>query len=144
MKFNARNMDGWTFIETIIVIAIIMILTSTVGFMSFKYVDKAKTATARTQIETLSLSLHSYFFDNGNFPSEEQNLDALWEQPTGFPAAPNWDGPYIEKKVKLDPWGNPYTYQNPGPNGLPFGIISYGADGSPGGENNNKDIFSWE
>ena len=33
---------GWTFIETIIVIAIIMILTSSVGFMAFRYLDKAK------------------------------------------------------------------------------------------------------
>ena len=139
-----RNEDGWTFIETIIVIAIIMILTSTVGFMAFKYVDKAKTATARSQIETLSLALNSYFFDTKAFPSSQQGIASLWKKPDGTPFAEGWDGPYIEKEIKSDPWGNEYVYTVPGPHGLPFGISSYGADGTEGGEGNNADINSWE
>ncbi len=141
---HRRNQDGWTFIETIIVIAIIMILTSTVGFMAFRYIDKAKTATARTQIETLALSLNAYYFDTKNFPSESQGLDALWKKPGGTPSADGWDGPYLEKEIHDDPWGNEYLYTVPGPNGLPFGISSLGADGVQGGEGSNADINSWE
>ncbi|MBN2510579.1 MAG: type II secretion system major pseudopilin GspG [Spirochaetales bacterium] len=143
-RTTGNSEDGWTFIETIIVIAIIMILTSSVGFMAFKYVDKAKTAAARSQIETLSLALNSYFFDVKNFPSAQQGIGALWTRPDGTPQADGWDGPYIEKEIKTDPWGNEYRYEVPGPNGLPFGISSFGADGMEGGEGNNADINSWQ
>jgi general secretion pathway protein G len=43
----------------------------------------------------------------------------------------------------MDPWGRPYLYTSPGEHG-PYDLVSYGADGSPGGDNNDKDIVSWE
>ncbi len=136
--------EGWTFVETLIVIAIVLILTSSVGFMAFKYIDKAKVVTARTQIENLSLALNSYFFDNKQFPSQDQGLDALWKKTNISPVPEDWNGPYLEKEVPADPWGNEFEYTVPGPNGLPFGIRSFGADGLEGGEDLNKDITSWD
>jgi type II secretory pathway pseudopilin PulG len=47
---------------------------------------------------------------------------------------------YMEAEKLKDPWGNPYHYLTPGPNGLPFEITSYGADNQPGGEGENADI----
>ena len=135
---------GWTFVETLIVIAIVLILTSTVGFMAFRYIDQAKEVTAKTQIESFSLALNSYFFDNKQFPTEGQGLAALWTKSSMSPVPEDWNGPYLEKDVPLDPWENPFEYTVPGPNGLPFGIRSFGADGLEGGEGKNKDISSWE
>ncbi len=136
--------EGWTFVETLIVIAIVLILTSSVGFMAFKYIDKAKVVTSRTQIENLSLALNSYFFDNRQFPTQDQGLEALWKKTNISPVPEDWNGPYLEKEVPDDPWGNKFEYTVPGPNGLPFGIRSFGADGLEGGENLEKDITSWD
>lgn len=135
---------GWTFVETLIVIGIVLILTSTVGFLGFRYFDKAKAATAKNQIETFSLALNSYFFDCSSFPTEEQGLEALWQKPILEPIPKNWDGPYVTKKIPEDPWGNEYLYTVPGPGGLPFGLRSLGSDGLEGGEGMAKDITSWE
>ncbi len=134
---------GWTFVETIIVIAIVLILTSSVGFVAFRYVDRARVVAARSQIENYSMALHSYYLDTRTYPTEEQGLSALWEAPILDPVPPNWSGPYIERNVVSDPWERSYDYQRPGPNGLPFGIQSLGADGMPGGIGSDADIASW-
>ncbi len=144
IKALMKNEDGWTFVETLIVISIVLILTSTVGFMAFKYVGKAKIVAARTQIENLSMALDTYFMDNMRYPLEEQGLASLWEKPILEPVPKDWDGPYLKKNLAKDPWDNDYEYAVPGPNGLPYGISSLGADRNPGGEGDDRDITSWE
>lgn len=140
----ARADDGWTFIETLIVIGIIFILSSSVGFMAVRYLDKAKNVSARSQIETYSLALDSYFLDCGAYPTADQGLESLWQKPTAQPEPEHWDGPYVNKPIAKDPWGKPYQYTIPGPDGLPFGIRSLGGDGTEGGEGVNADVASWE
>jgi len=140
---------GWTFIETLIVIAIILILSTSVGFMAFRYIDRAKEVSARSQIETYALALDSYYMDMGSYPTADQGLSVLWQKPSdssaeGVPAGMGWRGPYINKPVGPDPWGRPYEYSCPGVSGLPYGIRSLGADGREGGEGANADISSWE
>ncbi len=135
--------SGWTFIETLIVISIVLILTSTVGFMGFKYVGKAKIVAVRTQIGNFSLALETYFMDNMCYPIQEQGLDALWEKPILRPVPLYWDGPYLKRNITKDSWGNDYEYTVPGGYGLPYGIRSMGADGEPGGEGIDRDITSW-
>ncbi len=135
-----RDDRGWTFVETLIVIGIILILTSTVGFMAFRYIDKARVVAARNQIDEISMALHSYYMDCRHYPTEQQGLDALWEKPALEPVSPDWSGPYLTRKIQSDPWGRPYRYSVPGPNGLPFGVLSYGASGVEGDAGN---ISSW-
>jgi general secretion pathway protein G len=139
LSFN----EGWTFMETLIVIAIVLILTSIVGFTGIQYLDRARTATTRSQIDAFSLALQSYYIDCGHYPTEEQGLQALWQKPVIEPVSPNWSGPYINRRTPNDSWGNPYEYRVPGPDGLPFGIRSFGADGREGGEGKDADITSW-
>ncbi len=141
---NTEDQSGWTFIETLIVISIIMILTGTVGFTALGYVDKAKAVSARTQIANLSIALDTYFMDTMQYPSEEQGIEALWVKPVMEPVPEKWEGPYLQKQVLKDPWNNDYEYTVPGPNGLPYGIRSLGKDGLPGGEAAASDISSWE
>jgi general secretion pathway protein G len=135
---------GWTFIETLIVIGIILILTASVGIMAVRYLDKARAVAARSQIETYALALDAYYLDCGKYPTSEQGLSALWTKPSSEPPPANWGGPYVNKPINTDPWGNAYEYTVPGPNGLPFGIRSFGGDGTQGGEGNNGDVASWE
>ena len=135
---------GFTFIETIVTISIILILSAAVGFSAMRYVERSRIATTRNQIEAFRLALHSYYIDCGTYPTESQGLRALWERPIFSPIPAGWDGPYINRRVPLDPWGNEYIYKSPGENNLPFTIISLGADGRQGGEGNNADINSWD
>ena len=135
---------GFTFIETIVTISIIMILSAAVGFSAIKYIDRARIAACRNQIETFRLALQSYLLDCGQFPTEAQGLQALWEKPTLSPIPPRWEGPYIDRQIPKDPWGSNYIYKNPGEKNLPFTIISYGADGKMGGEGLNAEIRSWD
>jgi general secretion pathway protein G len=135
--------EGWTFMETLIAIAIVLILSSSVGYIAVQYLDKARIATARSQIETFSVALESYYIDCGRYPSSEQGLSALWQKPSVEPVSQNWSGPYLYKDIPKDPWGNGYEYSVPGQNGLPYGIRSFGADGREGGSGNDADINSW-
>lgn len=141
-SFEENQSAGWTFMETLIVIGIVLVLTSMVGVMAFKFIDQAKQASARSQIEVYGLALNAYYMDCKSFPAETEGLEALWKKPASAPSG--WNGPYINKAIGSDPWGNPYEYKVPGPNGLPFRLASLGADGKEGGEGADKDLSSDE
>lgn len=131
--------DGWTFIETLIVMCIVMILSATVGVSSIRQIDKARVVSAKTMVSALSGAMDSMYFDLGYYPDSTDGLNLLWINVIG---ADNWNGPYITKPVPKDPWGNDYILKVPGTNGLPFEIISYGKDGKEGGDGLEKDISS--
>jgi general secretion pathway protein G len=107
--------------------------------------DEAKQVKARVQIESLETAIKLYKLDNGIYPATEQGLQALVEQPQTGTLPKKWrKGGYLEKgRVPKDPWGNEFVYLSPGASG-DYDIISYGADGVPGGEDFDKDINSWE
>jgi general secretion pathway protein G len=134
---------GWTFVETRIVIAIALMRTTMVGLTAFKQVGRARRVKAQTEIENASLALTTYYLDCGIYPSEEQGLKALSEEPSSSPQPEGWSGPYLSRLITTDPWGREYIYSVPGQGGHPFGIISYGADGMEGGEDEEQDIKSW-
>jgi general secretion pathway protein G len=136
---------GFTLIEILVVIAVIAMLAALVAPNVFQHVGTAKDATARSQIELLGAALDAYRLDNGRYPSTDQGLQALAEQPTIQPLPSNWRGPYLRKAVPLDPWGFPYIYLCPGEaNPRGYDLISLGADGEPGGVEEDADIVSWE
>ena len=139
-----RAESGFTLIEIMVASMVLLILISVAGFVVTRNVGKAKTVSTKNQIQIFSMALNSYFLDCGIYPTTEQGLKALWEKPVLEPVPEAWDGPYLDKVVPKDPWGNDYEYSSPGPHGLPFGIRSFGADGMEGGEIQNKDITSWE
>src|SRR5574344_3045012 len=131
-------LDGWTFVETMVVMAIVLVLTASVGFSSIKQLDKAKVVTAKTQIELFSVALETFYMDTGEYPSEDEGLSVLWE--CSFSSYENWNGPYISKPLPKDPWGNDYVYTVPGENGLAWKIMSLGKDGKEGGAGYDSDI----
>jgi len=141
---HERTDDGFTFLETLIVLAITVILSAGIGVSALQQIERAKRAAARSQIETLRICLQSYYLDCNDYPGDDQGLDALFEKPVLFPVPANWAGPYNERKIPADPWGHPYVYRKPGANNLPYSISSYGADGKEGGNENDKDVNSWE
>lgn len=132
---------GFTLIELLVVLAIIGLLAGLVGPQVMKHLGESKTKTARLQVEELASSLDMYKLDVGRYPTTEEGLNALIEQPS---SARVWNGPYLrKKKVPLDPWNNPFHYAAPGQHGK-FDIWSLGQDNADGGEGEDADILSWE
>ena len=134
------NDEGWTFMETLVVIAIVLILSSSVGYVAVRNVPRSRVAAATSQIDSFMAALESYYIDCGSYPTEDQGLPALWTRPEN--GSVSWSGPYLLKKIPLDPWGNSYVYRVPGKNNFPYEILSYGEDGKEGGEGYSKDITS--
>ncbi|GAB4164507.1 MAG: GspG family T2SS major pseudopilin variant XcpT [Planctomycetota bacterium] len=125
---------GFSLIELMVVVTIIAILAVVVVSQFGGYSDKAKVATAKGQISQYASSLEMYKLDTGRYPSSSEGLKVLEEKPSGVE---RWRGPYAE--VLDDPWGNPYEYTYD-PSTKRFDIISYGADGAPGGTDFDADI----
>ena len=136
---------GFTLIEIMVVIVILGILATLIIPRFMGREEEARRTVARVQIESMETALKLYKLDNGVYPSTEQGLQALVEPPTIGQIPRKWrEGGYLEKgRVPKDPWDNDYIYLSPGVHG-DFDLISYGADGEPGGEGNNKDIDNWE
>ncbi len=137
--------SGFTLIEIMVVIIILGILATLIAPRLMDRPEEAKQIKARIQIESLETALKLYKLDNGDYPDTEQGLQALVEKPETGQTSGKWrKGGYLEKgKVPLDPWRNEFVYLSPGMHG-DFDIISYAADGVPGGEDKNRDINSWE
>jgi len=131
---------GFTLIELLVVLMILGLLASLVGPRVLKQLAGAKSDTAQLQIAELGSSLDLYHLEVGNYPTTEEGLVALVEEPSG---ASNWNGPYIKKNtVPEDPWGKSYRYQYPGERGA-YDLYSLGRDNSDGGEGEDMDIVSW-
>jgi len=136
---------GFTLIEILVVIVVIAVLAGLVAPNVFKHVGEAKSVSARSQIEMLGAALDAYRLDNGRYPTTAQSLAALWAAPAQDPRPLSWRGPYLRKEVPLDPWGRPYVYKCPGEqNPAGYDLVSYGADGQPGGEAEAADVVSWK
>jgi general secretion pathway protein G len=131
---------GFTLTELLIVLVIVGLLAALVAPVLYQRINPAKESVARAQMESFMTALDSYFLDTGKFPSNQQGLAVLRTKPDG---ESRWKGPYLKKELPDDPWGTPFVYRSPGRNGG-YEIISYGADGKEGGENDNSDINSWE
>ena len=132
--------NGFTLIELLVVLVILGLLAGLVGPQVLRYLGGAKSDTARLQIEELGAGLDLYHLETGRYPTTEEGLSALVEQPAGIS---NWNGPYLKKKtVPGDPWGNEYHYRSPGENGM-YDLYSLGQDNMEAGEGDAADIVSW-
>ena len=140
MRKNQEKQRGFTLIEIIIVVIIMSLLAALIVPRLFKKVEKSKLQIAKTQIVLLENAVKMFKLDTGRYPSSEEGLSALLENPGRIP---NWDGPYLEKGLPKDPWGRGYLYIHPGQNYI-IEISSLGADGKEGGDGENKDVNNWQ
>ena len=132
---------GFTLIELMVVLLIIGVLAALIVPNVLDRADDARSTAARTDVANLMQALKLYKLDNQRFPTAEQGLQALVTKPAANPVPPNWK-PYLEK-LPNDPWGRPYQYLNPGVK-AEIDVMSFGADGQPGGEGKDADIGSWQ
>lgn len=135
--------NGFTLVELMVVIVIIGLLATIVAINVIPATDTARVEKAKADIATIEQALEQYRLDNLTYPSATEGLQSLINPPPSLAQPQRYRrGGYI-KKLPEDPWGRAYTYTVPGRKGA-FDIGSLGADGQPGGENENADIHSSE
>ena len=127
MRRKRRRDEGFSLVELMVVIVIIGLLATIVIINVMPAADRAALTKARADIATLEQGVEMYRLDNQRYPTGEEGLNALVA------------GRYI-RRLPDDPWGNPYRYAAPGPDGQPFLIESWGSDGRDGGSDENADI----
>jgi general secretion pathway protein G len=133
--------EGFTLIEVMAVIVIVGLL-ATLGAMNFfGRVETARVTTTRANLRMLHNAISQFKMDTGRYPSEEEGLNVLIEQPSDVK---NYqEGGYLDSTaVPKDAWGGDFIYVAYPDNGKPFLIMSYGADKQEGGEGYDKDLLS--
>ena len=136
-----KNIDAFTLIEVMVVLAIIGILASLIVPNLTGRADQARIIAAKQDIMSIDQALSLYKLDNATIPTSAQNLNSLVNKPSIEPIPNNWNPSGYLKKIPLDPWGNNYLYRVL-EDGYNYEIISLGADGKIGGEGINADINS--
>lgn len=147
MLFNERNRNqrrisrsaarGFTLVELLLVLIILALIGGLVLPNIIGRAEGAKVKAASSQIDRLSMAVETYYMDTNAFPD---TLDQLVDNNSGVSG---WNGPYVKRSILKDPWNREYVYQYPGEKGQ-FDIMSLGADGQPGGEENDADIDNWD
>ena len=141
-----RKTAGFTLIEIMIVVMIIGLLMTAIATQLIGRAQRAQIDLAAIHLRQLEQALELYKLDNGRYPSTDQGLTALIEEPTGDPVPRRWaPGGYAKRDQLSDPWGMPYEYLAPGDmNQRTFDLYSLGPDGIEGGEDENADIVNWD
>ena len=139
MATAAMDERGYTLLELLVVLVVLTLIVGIAGPAVINQFSKAKSDTARIEVNRLVTDLEFFRVDVGRFPSEAEGLSALLSQPAD---APGWSGPYLPKQSQtLDPWGNAYLYDL-SDDGSRVSVSSLGADGATGGTGENADVSS--
>lgn len=142
-RFIRHASDGFTLIEIMVVVVIIGIIAALVAPSIISRVGDAQVTSAKQGIRAYETALNLYRLDNFKYPTTEQGLKALAQQPNDSTVR-NWKpGGYIDN-LRQDPWGNDYRYVNPGTHGKEYDLYTLGADNQEGGEGINADIGNWD
>lgn len=137
-RHHRSRQQGFTLIELLVVMVILVLLASFVGPRVLDQLGGAKVKAAVVQISEIEQALDLFKLDVGRYPNDNEGLRSLAERPGNLRG---WNGPYLRKGLPDDPWNNAYQYKFPGRGGDPD-VFSYGADGQPGGDGENADIYN--
>lgn len=103
---HSRKRNAFTLMELLLAMSILIIMGGLVTFAFMNIGQQATMDAALTQIRTLESSCNQFKLQHQRFPN---SLDDLFQAPSGMTLR-QWRGPFVNKPIKLDPWGNPYTY----------------------------------
>jgi general secretion pathway protein G len=144
MQRKRRN-RGFTLVEIMIVLAILVLLLAMVGPRLLKTQEKADQKITVTQIKNVEQALDMYKVDNRTYPTTEEGLKALLEKPADEARGLNWAGPYLsEESLPIDPWGNAYRYEFPPTQGGSEDEPNIWSAGPDGKDSTEDDIVNWK
>jgi general secretion pathway protein G len=144
MSRRTRNRrKGFTLIELIIVVSVLAFL-ATISVVGYTQVRKGLNRDATEALIRQTESAVKFFHANMNrYPTTEEGLQALIDEPQDEDEAEKWNGPYLEKrKIPVDPWGHELEYElvEDEDAAEPFHIWSVGPDGEDGSDD---DVRPW-
>ncbi|MBF0493824.1 MAG: type II secretion system major pseudopilin GspG [Candidatus Omnitrophica bacterium] len=140
MKKCLSGQKGFTLIEILMVVVIISALAAMIIPRLTGRTEQARESIAKADVQVnIPTALKLYELDNGRYPTSEQGLQALVQKPASDPVPSNWNGPYVESKSVVDPWGRTYVYRYPGSHGPDYDLLSLGVQGQEG----DKNITNW-
>ena len=134
---KASVSKGFSLIELLVVLVILGLIAGLVVPNVMQRGEDANVRAAKAEIQRLSMAVDEFYLDTGRAPRE---LRELVERPNNVRS---WNGPYVNNSNLNDPWDNPYPYRFPGQH-RSFDIVSYGRDGSPGGQGVDAQISNWD
>lgn len=138
MKYRVKQIAGFTLIEVMVVVAIIGIMAAVIVPNLMSEPERARIVKAKQDIAAMESALDRYKLDNFSYPTTDQGLEALVNKPGSPPEPKNYKSNGYIKKLKQDPWGNPYQYLSPGVHGQ-IDVYSLGSDQ----QQSEDDIGSW-
>ncbi len=119
-----RSRRGMSLVEIMVVIAIIVTVTSIIGYGIMQVWENSRVETTKLQMGRVVERIQIHTVKHKKAPTMGEGLAAV----------------YRDEPIPTDSWGNEFVYVTPGPNGADYDIISYGRDGVQGGTGNNEDI----
>lgn len=138
---NRKACAGFTMIELMAVLIIMGLLFAVVAQNFMGRTAKARVTTTKSSLKVLHTSVNMFKMDTGRYPTEDEGLLVLVEQPLDIENYPP-EGYLDQTELPLDGWGEEFIYQEYPESGKPFVIISQGADKEEGGEGDDADLYS--
>lgn len=132
----AHTRRGLTLIEIMAVVVILALLTATLTYSVRGQMSSAKRELAKSGIGVIVNAIETYSLETGRLPTIEEGLQVLTIAPEGRAGEP-----FLKPDKLRDPWGGAYVYITPGPSSA-YQVVTYGADGAPGGSGADSDITS--
>ncbi len=134
---------GFTLIEVMIVIAIVLALTGLIGVAVFSRRDEAKKDTAAIELRTIKNAMNLFRMDFDRWPTDQEGVKVLWDKTAldGEAEQGKWKG-YLTEPLPKDKWGNEWQYRQKSEHGdeTKYDLWSFGPDKQDGSED---DITSW-
>jgi general secretion pathway protein G len=131
-----RKITGFTLIEVMVVVVILGILAALIVPKIMSRPEQARLVKVKQDILAIQSALDLYKLDNSIYPTTEQGLEALVKKPESSPVPHNWKSDGYLQQLPVDPWGEPYQYNN---DNEKLRIFSYG----PKGKEGNSEIGNW-
>ena len=135
---------GFTLIEVMIVILIVLALGGLVAYNLLGTKEDAENKLVQVDMNTFKSALKQFRFDHGRYPTDEEGLEVLWskEKLTDEEDAKKWRK-LLEEPMPKDRFGNTWGYRQKSEHGDEdtYDMWSYGRDKQEG---TADDINSWK